>query len=98
ALSTNHLQGIAAFGSLLWNTFQASPAKPARPDKLGQSAFYAVRASDGTILWHSPMGTGDSTWANWFSVARGVVYGASITSTNGATNAGDIYALHASNG
>jgi outer membrane protein assembly factor BamB len=98
ALNTNPLQGITALGSLLWNTFQASPAKPAIPHKLGQSAFYAIRASDGIVLWSTPMGSGSSTWASWFAVERGVVYGASITSTNSESNAGDIYALQASNG
>lgn len=98
ALSANPLQGDAALNSLLWNTFQASPAQPAGPDKMSQSALYAIRASDGTMLWRSPIGSGSSTWANWFSVERGVVYGASINATGGQINTGNIYAFQASNG
>jgi outer membrane protein assembly factor BamB len=98
ALSTNSLQGVAALGSLFGNMFQTSPAKPTIPEKLGQSAFYAVRASDGTVLWQYPMGNGSNGWANWFTVEPGVVYASTITATNGPSGSGDIYALQSSDG
>jgi outer membrane protein assembly factor BamB len=98
ALGTNSLQGVGVLGSLLWNTFRTTPAKPAIPHKLGQPTFYAIQASNGTILWRSPMGNASSSWANVFTVDPGIVYGTTITSTNGETNNGDIYALQSSNG
>jgi outer membrane protein assembly factor BamB len=98
ALSANPLQGVTAIGSLFWNMFQTSPAKTTIPEKLGQSAFYAIRASDGTVLWSYPMGSGTNNWASWFTAEHGVVYASTITATNGTSNSGDIYALQSSDG
>jgi outer membrane protein assembly factor BamB len=91
------LQGTTAIGALLWNTLQSAPAKQTVPHKQGVSSVYAVRAGDGTILWHYTMSNGGNSWANWFSVEHGVVY-ASAFNSGGMTDAGDIYALQSSNG
>src|SRR5438876_6706948 len=97
AHSANPLQGATAIGALLWNTFQSGSVVQAVPLKEGLSSLYAVRASDGTILWHYSMNNGKNSWANWFSVEHGVVY-ASAAKGEDTTDGGDIYALQSSNG
>ena len=44
------------------------------------------------------MGSGTNNWASWFTAEHGVVYASTITTTNGISNSGDIYALQSSNG
>ena len=97
AHSANPLQGATAIGALLWKTFQSGSVVQAVPLKEGLSSLYAVRASDGTILWHYSMNNGKNSWANWFSVEHGVVY-ASAAKGEDTTDGGDIYALQSSNG
>jgi outer membrane protein assembly factor BamB len=93
----NPLQGLTDIGALLWNTIQNAPARQTVPQKEGISSIYAVRASDGTILWHFTTNKGGDSWVNWFSVEHGIVY-ASATDTEGNTGTGDIYALQSNNG
>ncbi len=97
ARNASPLQGITDIGALLWNTLQNAPAEQTVPQKQGISSVYAVRASDGTILWHFTMNNGGNSWASWFSAENGVVY-ASAANAEGMTGAGDIYALQSSNG
>jgi outer membrane protein assembly factor BamB len=96
AHSASPLQATTAIGSLLWNTFQNVPAVQTIPQKQGLSSVYAIRASDGAILWHHAMNNGGDSWASWLSVANGVIYASDSIPTNG-TGAGDIYALQSSN-
>jgi outer membrane protein assembly factor BamB len=98
AYSASPLQATTAIGSLLWNTFQNVPAAQTIPQKQGLSSVYAIRASDGSILWHYTMNHGGNSWASWLSVENGVVYASAITDTSGTTSLGDIYALQSSNG
>ena len=93
----NPLQGLTDIGSLLWNTIQNAPARQTVPQKEGISSIYAVRASDGTILWHYVMNDGANSWPSWLAVEHGIVY-ASATATEDNTGTGDIYALQSSNG
>lgn len=90
-------QGVAAIGALFGNALQAATTHPAIPLKAGKSSVYAIRASDGAILWNYPLNNGQDSWTGWFTVANGVVYVSaySITSQN---SEGDIYALQSSNG
>jgi eukaryotic-like serine/threonine-protein kinase len=67
------------------------------PQKEGISSIYAIRASDGAVLWHFAMNNGANSWASWFSVENGVVY-ASAVNPGSASNTGSIYALQGSNG
>ena len=97
AYNTSPLQGATDIGALLWNTFQSARTVPATPYKEGISSVYAVRASDGAILWHYALNGGANSWASWFSVVNGVVYASDSIPTNG-TGAGDIFALQSSNG
>jgi outer membrane protein assembly factor BamB len=97
ASSANPLQATTAIGSLLWNTFQNIPATQMKPQKQGLSSVYAIRASDGSILWHYTMNNGGNSWASWLSAENGVVYASDSVPTNGA-GAGDLFALQSSNG
>jgi outer membrane protein assembly factor BamB len=91
------LQGTTALGALLWNTFQNVPAVQTIPQKQGLSSVYAIRASDGHVLWHFTMNNGKNSWASWLSVENGIVY-ASAANAEGTIGTGDIYALQTSNG
>jgi outer membrane protein assembly factor BamB len=98
AHSASPLQATTAIGSLLWNVFQNVPTVQTVPHKEGLSSVYAIRASDGRILWHYTMNNGKNSWASWLSVENGVVYTSANTYTSGTTDQGDIYALQSSNG
>ncbi len=97
AHTANPLQGATDIGALLWSTLQNAPAVKTVPLKQGTSSVYAIRASDGAILWHYPMNNGGDSWASWFSVENGVVYASDTIPTNG-TGAGELFALQSSNG
>jgi outer membrane protein assembly factor BamB len=64
----------------------------------GPAHIYALRASDGRILWHYTMNNGRNSWARWLSVENGVVYTSANTDITGVQGLGDIYALQSSNG
>jgi outer membrane protein assembly factor BamB len=98
ARTANPLQQTTALGALLWNTLQNAPAEPKIPHKQGVSSVYAVRASDGTVLWHYTLGNGANSWTNWFSVEHGVVYASAFNTTATGTDEGYIYALQSTNG
>jgi outer membrane protein assembly factor BamB len=95
--SSSPFQGLASIGSLLLNAWQAATNVPAIPLKEGASTVYAVRASDGAILWRYPLLNGQDSWTDWFTVANGVVYVSAFSATS-QTSAGDVYALQSSNG
>jgi outer membrane protein assembly factor BamB len=64
------------------------------PFKSGVSSLYALRASDGTPLWHYTMNNGKSSWGTLLSITNGVIY----TGANADTGKNSIYALQASDG
>jgi len=97
ARNASPLQGATMLGTLLWNTFQNVHAVQTLPDKQGLSSVYAIRASDGTVLWHYTLNNGKNSWASWLSVENGIVY-ASAANAEGTTGTGDMYALQSSNG
>jgi outer membrane protein assembly factor BamB len=96
--STSPLQGAAGLGALLWNTFQHAFTAQTVPLKQGLSSVYAIRASDGAVLWHYTMNNGANSWASWLAVANGIAYASDVTDTSGTTGLGDIYALQSSDG
>ena len=98
ARTANPLQQTTAIGALLWNALQNAPAEAKIPHKQGVSSVYAVRASDGTVLWHFTLGNGPVSWTNWFSVEHGVVYASAFNTTATGLDEGYIYALQSSNG
>jgi eukaryotic-like serine/threonine-protein kinase len=81
------------FGNLLWNDLQTVPT---RPLKEGRSSVYAVRASDGAVLWHFDLNKGENSWVSWLSTEHGVIYVGSndVASTSGS----HVYALRGSDG
>jgi len=73
---------------------QITPFTSIAPFKSGVSSVYALRASDGTPLWHYTLNNGKNSWGTLLSIANGVIYaGASVDSGKNS-----IYALRASNG
>jgi len=97
ARNASPLQGATALGALLWNTSQNAHSVQTLPYKQGLSSVYAIRASDGTVLWHYTLNNGKNSWASWLSVENGIVY-ASAANAEGTIGTGDIYALQNSNG
>ena len=59
--------------------------------------MYAIRASDGTVLWQYPMNNGGDSFAGWLQVENGVVY-ASANDPESGGNTGYFYALQSSDG
>ena len=96
--SSSPLQGLAALGSLLWSAFQTEPAGPAMPLKEGVSSVYAIRASDGAMLWHYPLLDGQNSYASWLAVENRVVYVSAFSTTSQSADEGHLYALQSSNG
>jgi outer membrane protein assembly factor BamB len=66
---------VGAMGNLLQSALRIAPAKQTVPLKVGVSSVYAVRISDGAVLWHYTMSKeGVNNWANWLSLESGTVY------------------------
>jgi outer membrane protein assembly factor BamB len=85
-------------GSLLWGSFQAAPAAQTIPHKEGVSTLYAIRASDGTTLWHFTMNNGKNGIVGWLSVEEGVIYASVMDASTPNTSRGHIYALQSTTG
>jgi outer membrane protein assembly factor BamB len=96
ARSTGLLPQTMAVGSLLWSNGQAIAVKETTPLKEGKSSVYAIRASDGTVLWQHPMNNGGDSFADWLQVEHGVVYTSMVVANS--SNTGIISALQSSNG
>ena len=63
------------------------------PEKKATSSVYALRASDGTVLWHYK-GNNTNGWPQSMTVVGGVVYAA----TSISSSEGYVYALQGSTG
>jgi outer membrane protein assembly factor BamB len=87
-----------AIGSLLWGNFQAVPAGQTIPHKEGVSTLYAIRASDGAMLWHFTMNNGKNGMVGWLSVEEGVVYASVVDASTPDTSTGHLYALQSTTG
>jgi len=85
-------------GSLLWGSSQAVPAAQTLPHKEGVSTLYALRASDGVILWHFTMNNGKNGFAGWLAVEQGVIYASVVDASAPDTSTGHIYALQSTTG
>ena len=103
ARSVSPLPQGMAFGTLLLGNGQAvtttkqQALKATVPLKEGKSTLYAIRASDGTMLWQYPMNNGADSFAGWLKVESGVVY-TSIVVPGDSDNTGFIAALQSSDG
>jgi len=87
-----------AIGSLVWGNFHAAPAEQTIPYKEGVSALYALRASDGAMLWHFTMNYGKNGIVGWLSVEEGVIYASVEDTSTPGTSQGHIYALRSTTG
>ncbi len=87
-----------AIGSLFWGNVQAVPAKQMVPYKEGVSALYAIRTTDGSILWHFTMNNGKNAMVGWLSVEEGVIYASVMDASTPDTSKGHIYALRSTTG
>jgi outer membrane protein assembly factor BamB len=85
-------------GSVLLGNFQAAPAAQTIPHKEGVSTLYAIRASDGAILWHFTMNNGKNGFVGWLSVEEGVIYASVMDASTPNTSEGHIYALQSTTG
>jgi outer membrane protein assembly factor BamB len=74
------------------------PARQMVPHKEGVSSLYAIRASDGTILWHFTMNNGKNGMVGWLSVEDGIIYATVMDLSTPDTNKGRIYALQSTTG
>ncbi len=89
-------------GALLWSNWlngskgQAGGAGETKPLKEGKTSVYAIRASDGTLLWQYAMNNGKSSFASWLQVEQGIVY-TSVVDAEGS-DTGTISALQSSDG
>ncbi len=95
ATSFGALPQMGAFGDLLQSVMNMIPVKQAAPHKEGVSSIYAIRADDGTVLWHYKMSKENGmNWANWLALENGVVY----TGTYTGQDHGYVYALQSGTG
>ncbi len=69
------LPQLGMIGNLLQGVVERASMKQALLLKQGLSSVYAVRISDGTVLWHYTLNKENgNNWANWLSVEDGTVY------------------------
>ena len=69
------LPQLGTIGNFLQRVVQMAYIKQTLPLKQGLSSVYAVRISDGTVLWHYTMSKENgNNWANWLSIENGTVY------------------------
>jgi outer membrane protein assembly factor BamB len=69
-----------------------APLSRTMPHKQILTDLYALRASDGTTLWRSELNNGTDSFASWFVVDNGVIYGTENVNTN-LTNHSYVYAM-----
>jgi outer membrane protein assembly factor BamB len=87
-----------SIGSLLWGNIQAVPARQMMPHKEGVSALFAIRASDGAMLWHFTMNNGKNGVIGWLTLADGVIYTNVMDFSTSNTSGDHIYALQSTTG
>lgn len=76
-----------------------APVSKIMPHKQVMTSLYAIRTGDGTTLWHKDLNNGQDSFADWFQVDNGVIYGNENISVAGTgSNQGYIYALRSSDG
>jgi outer membrane protein assembly factor BamB len=91
----NILPQVRAMGNLLQSVGHMAPVKQTLPLKGEVSSVYAVRISDGAVLWHYTMAKENgNNWANWLSVKNGTVYAGTYVDQDKSY----IYALRSSDG
>jgi len=97
AVSTNRnpLSQMGEIGNMSRDVLPMTFMGQTMPIKEGLSSVYAVRVSDGAVLWHYQMSKEyGNNWANWLSLANGTVY----IGTYVNQDISYIYALRSSDG
>lgn len=72
------------------------PSSKTIPQKQILTTLYALRTSDGSMLWHNQLNNGTDTFADWFVVDNGVIYGNENINSGSNASQGDIYAMRSS--
>src|SRR5579884_1170463 len=87
----------APMQALTVNSFLQAMALLSRtmPHKQILTDLYALRVNDGTTLWRNELNNGTDSFANWFAVDNGVIYGTENINTN-LTNHSYVYAMRGS--
>lgn len=97
-VSTSQIQPLSQMGTANTALHETSPMSfmtQTIPLKEGLSSVYAVRASDGAILWHYQMSKEyGNNWANWLALDNGTVYVGTYVNQDTSY----IYALRGSDG
>ena len=89
------LPQVGTIGNLLQRVVPMVTIKQSLPLKQGLSSIYAVRISDGAVLWHYTMSKeSGNNWANWLSIEDGSVYVGTYVDQNKSY----IYALRSNDG
>jgi outer membrane protein assembly factor BamB len=89
------LPQVGTIGNLLQRVVPMASVNKTLPLKQGLSSVYAVRISDGAVLWHYTMSKENgNNWANWLSIVNGTVYVGTYVDQDKSY----IYALRSSNG
>lgn len=89
------LPQVGTIGDLLRSVLPIAPVQQTLPLKGGISSVYAVRISDGAVLWHYTMSKENgNNWANWLSIENGTVYIGTYVDQDKSS----IYALRSSDG
>jgi outer membrane protein assembly factor BamB len=89
------LPQVGTIGKLLQSFIPRASAKQTLLLKQGISSVYAVRISDGAVLWHYSLSKENgNNWANWLSIEDGTVY----VGSNVDQDKSYIYALRSDNG
>lgn len=97
-VSTNQVSPLSQIGTAnnaLRETLPTSFMTQTIPLKEGLSSVYAVRASDGAVLWHYQMSKEyGNNWANWLALDNSMVYVGTYVNQDTSY----IYALRGSDG
>ena len=72
------------------------PTSKTIPHKEVLTSLYAILTSDGSTLWRKGLNNGQDSFANWFVVDNGVIYGNENISRGSNTNQGYVYAMRSS--
>ena len=100
AQNAGFLSQTMAVGALLSTNVsngQAAAVKETIPLKQGKASVYAIRASDGAVLWQYPMNKEGFSFADWLQVENGVVYASASDAESGGST-GYFYALQSGDG
>src|SRR5579875_1209941 len=72
-----------------------APLSRTMPHKQILTDLYALRVSDGTTLWRNELNNGTDSFASYFVVDNGIIYGTENVNTN-LTNHNYVYAMRGS--